>query len=127
MSPVSLCTTVFVSKKALPTNKQAMYKGQSPAVCVGKASVTTPALAAQEIATVNEGRGPERSNHRPAEIANKAGKSATLASIVPTSNELAPAAIASSVTQNRIPVVQECMISNMKRTFARVTYICVQQ
>ena len=122
-SPVRRCTTVLVSIKAVPTRMQAEKSGQRPAVLVGKMSVAAPAAAAQKIARASDGLGPERSSQRPAAMAPNAGNKATLASIAPTSKELAPCSSASSVTQKRMPVVQECKISNMNRTRASFPYI----
>ena len=102
---------------------QAEKSGQRPAVLVGKMSVAAPAEAAQKMAKASDGLGPERSSHRPAAMALNAGNKATLASIAPTSKELAPCSSASSVTQKRMPVVQECKISNMNRTRASFPYI----
>ena len=102
---------------------QAEKSGQRPAVLVGKMSVAAPAEAAQKMAKASDGLGPERSSHRPAAMAPNAGNKATLASIAPTSKELAPCSSASSVTQKRMPVVQECKISNMNRTRPSFPYI----
>ena len=90
---------------------------------MGKMSVAAPAEAAQKMAKASDGLGPERSSHRPAAMAPNAGNKATLASIAPTSKELALCSSASSVTQKRMPVVQECKISNMNRTRTSFPYI----